>query len=75
MVPPGADAIGTAGFAVIGLASLAFKPDDTSTTTFVLAELAMFGAAAVFGYSAWTGYKSVKRCRELNRLPATPALE
>lgn len=72
MVPPYADMVGAGGLAVIGLASIAFKPDDTSTTTFVLAEAALFGVAAVFAYSAYTGHKSVKRCRELDALPATP---
>ncbi len=72
MVPPYADMVGAGGLAVIGLASIAFKPDDTSTTTFVLAEAALFGVAAVFAYSAYTGHKSVKRCRQLDALPATP---
>jgi len=72
MVPPYADATGAAALAVIGLASIAFKPDNSSTTTFVIAEGALLGVAAVFAYSAYTGHKSVKRCRALNAQPGTP---
>jgi hypothetical protein len=75
MVPPGADAVGAGGLALIGIASIAFKPDDTSTGTFVAAELALFGVAAFLAYSAYSGHKSVKRCRELSALPATPVGE
>src|SRR5687767_10058332 len=75
MVPPGADAVGAGALALIGLGSIAFKPDDASTTTFVIAEVALFGIAAVFAYSAYSGHKSVKRCRALNELPATPVRE
>lgn len=75
MVPPGADAVGAGVLAVLGLGSIVFKPDNTSTSTFVIAELAVFGIAAVFGYSGYTGYKAVKRCRALEALPATPVRE
>ncbi len=75
MIPPYADAGGAGALALIGLGSIAFKPDDTSTTSFVLAEVALFGIAAVFAYSAYTGHKSVKRCRTLAELPATPVRE
>ena len=75
MVPPYADVGGAGAFALIALGSIAFKPDDTSTTTFVLAEVAVLGIAAVFAYSAYSGHKSVKRCRALNALPATPVNE
>src|SRR5204863_9796670 len=59
MVPPTADAIGGGALAVIGLASIAFKPDDTSTSTFVVAEILLFGLAGLLGYSAYSGHKSV----------------
>jgi hypothetical protein len=75
MVPPYADAGGAGALALIGLGSIVFKPEGTSTTTFVIAEVALFGIAAVFAYSAYTGHKSVKRCRALNELPATPVTE
>jgi len=75
MVPPTADAIGAGALAVIGLGSIVFKPDDTSTTTFVLAEVALFGLAGFLAYSAFTGRKSVKRCRELDAQPATPVTD
>jgi hypothetical protein len=75
MVPPYADVVGAGALALIGLGSIAFKPDDTSITTFVIGEVALFGIAAVFAYSAYTGHKSVKRCRVLNALPATPVRE
>lgn len=73
MVPPYADAGGAGALALIGVSSIAFKSDDTSTTTFVVAEVAVFGIAALLAYSAFTGHKSVKRCRALNALPAMPA--
>jgi len=72
MVPPYADATGAAALAVIGVASIAFKPADGSNTTFAIAEVALFSVAAVFAYSAYTGHKSAKRCRALNALPAAP---
>jgi hypothetical protein len=75
MVPPYADVVGAGALALIGLGSIAFKPDDTSTGSFVIAEAVLFGVAAVFAYSAYTGHKSVKRCRALNELPATPVRE
>ncbi|HEX5062619.1 MAG TPA: hypothetical protein VFV99_24775 [Kofleriaceae bacterium] len=75
MVPPGADAVGAGALTLIGLGSIATKSDDTSTTTFVVAELALFGVVAVLAYSAYSGHKSVKRCRDLNALPATPVRE
>jgi hypothetical protein len=71
MVPPYADATGAAALAILGIVSIPLKSSDTSTTTFVIADLALFSVAAVFAYSAYTGHKSVKRCRALNELPAT----
>ena len=75
MVPPYADAGGAGVLALIGVGSIVFRPEDSSTTTFVIAEVALFGLAAVFAYSAYTGHKSVKRCRALDELPATPVTE
>jgi hypothetical protein len=75
MVPPYADMVGAGGLALIGLGSIAFKPDSTSTSTFVIAEVALFAVAGLFAYSAYTGHKSVKRCRVLDAQPATPQLE
>ena len=75
MVPPYADVGGAGALTLLALGSLAFKPDDTSTTSFVIAEVALLGIAAVFAYSAYTGQKSVKRCRALEALRATPVRE
>lgn len=72
MVPPYADASGAAALALLGIISIPLKSADTSTTTFVIADAALLGVAAVFAYSAYTGHKSVKRCRALNAQPATP---
>jgi hypothetical protein len=65
MAPPIADAAGAGALVVIGVASLAAS-DDTSSTSFVVAEVLVFAVAAVAGYSAYTGYTSVKRCRAYN---------
>jgi hypothetical protein len=72
MVPPIADAVVGGGLVVIGLASIAAKDDSTSTATFVVAEVAVYGIAAVLGYSAYRGYTSVKRCRAYNAQDAPP---
>ena len=71
MIPPYADAVGASGLAVLGLVSIPLKSDETSNTTFVIAEVALFSVVAVFAYSAYTGHRNVKRCRALNALPAT----
>jgi len=66
LVPPIADAVGGGALVVIGVASIAAKSDNTSNTTFVVAEVVVFAVAAVLGYSAYAGYNSVKRCRAYN---------
>ena len=65
MATPIVDAAAGGALAVIGVASLAVS-EDTGTTTFIVAEVAVFGLAALAGYSAYTGYTSVKRCRAYN---------
>jgi hypothetical protein len=75
MVPPYADAVGAGALALIGIGSIVFKPEETSTTSLVIGEVALFAIAGVFAYSAYTGHKSVKRCRALGELPATPVRE
>ncbi len=75
MVPPGADAVSAGALGLIGIVSIPLKDEDSSTATFVVAEVVLVGVAALLAYSAYTGYKSVKRCRAFNAVALPPARE
>jgi hypothetical protein len=69
MLPPYADAGGAGLLALAGIVSIPLKSDDTSTSTFVISEVVVFGVAAFLAYSAYTGHKASSAAALSTRCP------